>query len=140
MNVMMRGLMKSVCRPQRLDEIFETHSKLQSTRELLFSSVVDWLSLVVCGIHPSVSAPHKAKATRLNVSRGAIYQKLNGVDIDVSATVVRETARELGGLIGHLGGPHWALLPGYQVRIIDGKALAATQHRLYVLRSVAAAP
>jgi IS4 transposase len=140
MSVMMRGLMESVFRPQRLDEIFETHSKLQYTRELLFSSVVDLLSLVVCGIHPSVSAAYKAKATRLNVSRGAIYQKLNGVEIGVSAALVQETARELGGLIGHLGGQHRALLPGYQVRIIDGNALAATQHRLHVLRSVAAAP
>jgi len=63
MSVMMRGLMESVFRPQRLDEIFETHSKLQYTRELLFSSVVDLLSLVVCGIHPSVSAAYKVQGT-----------------------------------------------------------------------------
>jgi len=77
-SVMMRGLMESVFRPQRLNEIFETHSKLQYTRELLFSSVVNLLSLVVCRIHPSVSAAYKATATSLNVSRGALYQKLNG--------------------------------------------------------------
>jgi IS4 transposase len=139
-SVMMRGLMESVFRPQRMNEIFETHSKLQYTRELLFSSVVNLLSLVVCGIHPSVSAAYKAKASSLNVSRGAVYQKLNGVELAVSAALVRETASELGSLIGHLGGQPPSLLPGYQVRIIDGNALAATQHRLQVLRSVAAAP
>ena len=36
-SIMMRGLMEVVFRPQRLDEIFESHSKLQYTRELLFS-------------------------------------------------------------------------------------------------------
>jgi len=46
-SIMMRGLMESVFRPQRLEEIFESHSKLQYTRELLFSSLVDLLSLIV---------------------------------------------------------------------------------------------
>ncbi|WP_197485022.1 hypothetical protein [Phormidesmis priestleyi] len=32
------------------------------------------------------------------------------------------------------------MLAGYQVQILDGNALAATEHRLEVLRSVAAAP
>jgi hypothetical protein len=139
-SVMMRGLMETVFRPERMDEIFEAHAKLQYTRELLFSSVVNLLSLVVCGIHPSVSAAYKAKTSSFNVSRGALYQKLNGVELAVSAALVRETASELGGLIGHLGGQHPGLLADYQVRIIDGNALAATQHRLQVLRSVAAAP
>jgi hypothetical protein len=31
-SVMMRGMMEPVLRPQRLDEIFESHSKLQYTR------------------------------------------------------------------------------------------------------------
>ena len=39
-----------------------------------------------------------------------------------------------------MGGQQVPLLPGYAVRILDGNALAATQHRLKVLRDVAAAP
>ena len=39
-----------------------------------------------------------------------------------------------------MGGQAPPLLAGYQVRIIDGNALAATEHRLQVLRTVAAAP
>jgi len=96
---MMRGLMESVFRPQRLEEIFESHSRLQYTRELLFSSLVDLLSLVVGGIHPSVNAAYKAKAAELNVTRGALYQKLNGIETQVSAALLRETATELGQLI-----------------------------------------
>lgn len=139
-SVMMRGLMEAILSPRRLDEIFESHAKVQYQRELLFSSVVNLLSLVVCGIHPSVNAAYKAKAAQLNVSRSALYQKLNGVEIEVSAAVVRETADALAQLIEHMGGQHPPLLPGYQVRILDGNALAASEHRLSVLRSVAAAP
>jgi len=139
--VMMRGLMEVVFRPERLDTIFAEHSKVQYERELLFSSLVNLLSLVVCGIHPSVNAAYKAKSETLNVNRAAIYQKLNGVEIAVSSALLRETASELGQLIEKLGGEtRIPLLPGYAVRILDGNALAATEHRLKVLRDEGAAP
>ena len=138
-SVMMRGLLEVVFRPQRLDEIFKSYSQVQYTRELLFSTLVNLLSLVVCGIHPSVNAAYKAKAEELNVTRGALYQKLNGVETEVSAALLRETSRELEQLIQQMGGQQTPLLAGYQVRILDGNALAATEHRLEVLRSVGAA-
>ena len=37
------------------------------------------MSLVVCGIYPSVNAAYRAKASSLNVSRTAVYGKLNGI-------------------------------------------------------------
>lgn len=132
-SVMMRGLMERVFRPERLDEIFETHAKRQYTRELLFSTLVNLLSLVVCGIQPSVNATYKAKAKDLNVNRSALYHKLNGVEPQVSAALLRETATELGQLIEQMGGQSAALIEGYQIRILDGNALAATEHRLKVL-------
>ncbi|ESA32436.1 transposase family protein [Leptolyngbya sp. Heron Island J] len=139
-SVMMRGLMERVFRPQRLDEIFETHAKLQYTRDLLFSTLVNLLSLVVCGIQPSVNATYKAKAKELNVNRSALYHKLNGVEPQVSAALLRETATELGQLIEQMGGQSAAMIEGYQTRIVDGNALAATEHRLKVLQAIAAAP
>lgn len=139
--VMMRELMEVVFRPERLDTIFTEHSKVQYERELLFSSLVNLLSLVVCGIHPSVNAAYKAKSETLNVNRAAIYQKLNGVEIAVSSALLRETSSELGELIEKIGGEaRIPLLAGYAVRILDGNALAATEHRLNVLRNVGAAP
>lgn len=138
--VMMRGLMEVVFRAERLDAIFAEHAKVQYQRELLFSSLVNVLSLVVCGIHPSVNAAYKAKAATMNVNRSALYQKLNGVEIGVSSALLRETAKELGELIQGLGGEaRTPLLPGYAVRILDGNALAATEHRLKVLRTEGAA-
>ena len=69
----------------------------------------------------------------MNVNRAALYQKLNGVKIDVSAALLRETASELGELIQELGGEcRQPLLPGHAVRILDGNALVATDHRLKV--------
>ncbi|MFG6107563.1 hypothetical protein U2F10_35380 [Leptothoe sp. EHU-05/26/07-4] len=61
-SVMMRGVMELFFRPERLDDIFERHAKVQYQRELLFSSVVNLLSLVVCGIHPSMNADYRKKA------------------------------------------------------------------------------
>lgn len=139
-SVMMRGVMERVFQPQRLNELFETHAEEQYTRELLFSSLVNLLSLVVCGIHPSVNAAYKAKANDLNVTRNAIYAKLNGVETAVSAALLRETASELGQLIQQMGGEAEPLLADYQVRILDGTALAATDRRLNVLRSLDSAP
>lgn len=62
----------------------------------MFFSLVNLLSLLVCSIHPSVKAAYKAKAEELNVTRGALYQKLNGVETDVSiaADFPSETLRE----------------------------------------------
>ena len=139
-SVMMRGLMERIFRPQRLDELFEIHAKQQYTRELLFSTLVNLLSLVVCGIQPSVNAAYKAKANELNVNRSALYHKLNGVETQVSAALLRESSKELSDLIEQMGGQSPPLLDGYQTRILDGNALAATEHRLAVLQSVAAAP
>jgi len=139
-SVMLRGVMERVFRPERVDEIFEHNAQEQYTRELLFSSLVDLLSLVVCGIHPSVNAAYKAKAEDLNVTRNAIYAKLNGVEPAVSAALLRTTTAELGELVAQMGGGQPPLLEGYQVRILDGNALAATDRRLKVLRSVASAP
>lgn len=74
-SVMMRALMERIFRPERLDEIFETHAKLQYTRELLFSTLVNLLSLVVCGIQPSVNAAYKAKAEEYDVPR-KLYREI----------------------------------------------------------------
>lgn len=58
--VMVRGVMERVFEPSALDDLFETHALKQYTRELLFSNLVSLMSLVVSGIHPSVSAAYKA--------------------------------------------------------------------------------
>ena len=139
-SVMMRGAMELVFRPERLDDIFERHAKVQYQRELLFSTLVNLLSLVVCGIHPSMNAAYRKKAEEMNVTRNAVYEKLNGVEPQVSRAVLKETAAELSTLMDTMGGKSAPLLPGYEIRILDGNGLAATERRLKVLREVSSAP
>lgn len=134
--VMVRGILEKVLVPEKLDELFEKTAKVQYTRELLFSSVVSLMSLVVCGIRPSVNAAYKAKAQQLAVSRTALYDKINGIEPEVSAQLVRYIAQELEPVVKQLGGQIPELLPGYRVKILDGNCLATTEHRLKVLRSI----
>jgi IS4 transposase len=132
--VMVRAIMERIFSPEKLDALFEENAQKQYTRELLFSSVVGLMSFVVCGIHPSVSAAYKALEKMIGVSRTALYDKLNGLEPGISRALVNYTAQELSPVLAELGRPKPALLPGFEVRIIDGNHLGATEHRLDVLR------
>lgn len=132
--VMVRAIMERIFSAEKLDALFEESAQKQYTRELLFSSVVGLMSLVVCGIHPSVSAAYKALEKMVGVSRTALYDKLNGLEPGISRALVNYTAQELSPVLAELGGTKAALLPGFEVRIIDGNHLGATEHRLQVLR------
>ena len=60
-SVMVRGLLETVLSPQKLDELFEKSSKTQYTKELLFSTVVEMMNTVVCGVRPSIHAAPSSK-------------------------------------------------------------------------------
>jgi hypothetical protein len=138
--VMVRGLLENVLTPASVDALFEQHAESQYTRELLFSQIVDLMGQVVCGIYPSANAAFQKQAERFNVSRTAVYDKINGVEPQVSAALTRQTAAHLTAVIRELGGALPDLLPGLRVKILDGNCLAKTEHRLQDLRTVAAGP
>jgi hypothetical protein len=94
-SVMARGLMERIFAPDRMNQLFANHAQSQHQQELLFSSQVELMSLVVCGIQKSVHAAYKAKAVELSVSTTALYKKLCGVELNVSRALVRETAQDL---------------------------------------------
>ena len=98
------------------------------------------MSSVSCGIRPSIHAAYQARASEIGVSVTSVYNKLNAMESNVSAQLVIETASEMEATIRHLKGtlPDW--LPGYRVKILDGNAIAATEHRLKPLRSINSAP
>jgi hypothetical protein len=70
--VMARGVLENILDPVRIDAIFERIAERQYTRELAFSSVVDLMSQVVLGIHPSVHAAYRTLSTKLGVSDQAV--------------------------------------------------------------------
>ncbi len=133
---MLRATMERIFSAEHLDAVFDATAQRQYTRELLFSTVVSILSLVVCNIRPSVSAAYKAFEKQIGASRVAFYSKLNGIEPQVSQALVRSAANELEPLVRELDGQLPPLLPGYRVKIVDGNSIAATEHRLEVLRTV----
>lgn len=139
-SVMLRVLLEQSLPAQEIDELFEQQAQRQYPRELLFSTVVNLMSLVVCGILPSVNAAYQAKAKGIGVTVQAVYQKLNGLEPQIVEVLLRHVVSRVQGLIEQLGGALPPLVEGYRVKILDGNHLAATERRLKPLRSVNSAP
>ena len=100
--VMARGVVEHLCNAARIDALFARTAEMQYTRALLFSSVVDLRGQVVLGVQPSVHAAYQAQADQLGVSDQAVYDKLNHVELCVSAELVRDAARQAAPVLGAL--------------------------------------
>lgn len=129
-SVMMRGLMEHIFNSERMNQIFNTYSERQYEQELLFSTVVDLMSLVVCGMYPSVHAAYQKKAVQVNVSATALYNKLQRVELPVSRGLVQQTASDLQKLLQCLEVERSSRLgKRYRIRIVDGSCLAGSERR-----------
>lgn len=119
---------------QWIDEVFEHNRQRQYPRELLFSSVVELMSLVTLGLRPSLHAAARKMADRLPVSLAALYAKVKRTEPALLRALVRGSAQRLAPVMAGLDVE--PSLPGWQVRIIDGNHLPASDKRLTELRSV----
>jgi len=133
-SVMVRAAMENTLTPDILEEVFASHAKRQRCRELLFSSVVDLLGLVVVGTRKSVNDAYRAEEERFSVSLAAVYQKLQKVETQVSRAMVCQTAWRMSEVVRKGGRRRPCLLPRYRIRVIDGNHLPATEHRIAELR------
>jgi Transposase DDE domain len=139
--VMVRSTMEHVLGGDRLNRIFEDYAQAQYTRNLLFSDLVDLMGPVVCGVRKSVHAAYQKSPREIGVSITAVYEKLNGIEPEVSAALVRQTVVQMAEVIHSMpDGRRPDLLPGYRVKILDGNCLASTEHRIFELRQVASGP
>lgn len=136
--VMVRAALENTFAPERLDDLFRQTAVRQRCGELLFSSIVELMSLVVCRIQPSIHAAYQENKDKIGVSVQSVYNKLDGIEPQVSAELVRHTARHLGAVVAALGDTRWEPLPGYEMRILDGNHLPGTQHRITELRTTRA--
>jgi len=139
LTVMTRALLENALRPEPLDELFERLAVRQYTKELLFSTVVQAMALVACRIHKSPRAVYTENPDWFPVTLKCVYEKLNGVELPVMREMVRDNARRCAAVVEALDGRAPDLLPGYRVKVLDGNALAGTDHRLKALRQTAAA-
>jgi len=137
-SVMVRGTLERVLGADPLDLWYERTAQKQYTRDLLFSTVYDLMSQVVFRIQPSVHAAYRAQEAQVGTSVVSVYNKLQEIETHTSAELVRYSARKLAPLIEHVGGERAPWLPGYQVKIVDGNAIEASEHRLKELRGVEA--
>ena len=138
--VMARAVVENFFQPAQLNALFERTAEKQYTRDLLFSSVVELTQAVVLGVEPTVYAAYRHRRHTLPVGDQSIYNKLAGMELGVSAALVRDSAQQATAVIDALKARREPWLPGYHFRILDGNHLSATEHRLKELRTIWEAP
>src|SRR5947209_5542061 len=140
LSVMARALMEHALQPGQIDELFERTATVQYTDKLLFSTVVDTMGLIVCGISASVNSVYLSRAEWFPVALTNVYQKLNGIEHSLTQQLLRHNAARLSEVVVALGGTLPELLPGFPVKILDGNCIASSEHRIEELRALASAP
>ena len=136
--LMFRTMFARVFSDEKLDQVFWDHRERQVEGDLLFSALIRLLVPVVSGSKPSVHASYQA--SDLDVSRQAIYGKLQGVESNVSAGLVRAPVEELHRIQEKAGICREDVVPGYHTYVIDGKKFDGTEHRLKETRRLSSAP
>jgi len=114
-----------------VDEVFEEHRQRQYPRELMFSAIVELMTLVTLGLRPSLHAAAR-KMENLPVSLAALYDKVKRTEPAVLRGLVRGSGQRLMPVAAQLDDR--ASLPGWQLRIVDGNHLPASEKRLQLLR------
>jgi Transposase DDE domain len=96
---------------------------------------------VSAGSRASLFAAYQADqasdAPTINTTASALYEKLGHISPDWSASLVRFSAVQLQPLLELLPPAHPPRWAGGRTRILDGNALAKTDHRLEVTRRLA---
>jgi len=139
LSVMAQGVMANAINPQILDQLFEDHARKQFTNKLLFSTVVDLMSVVVCRIRPSIHAAFQG--TRRD--RRGDHRRPSTTNSTHRDRCLRRAGPRRRHAVGpghrrHGGArPDW--LPGYRTRILDGNHLPGSEHRIKELRTMRAA-
>ena len=95
LSVMAQGVLENTLSPTVVDQLFEDVAEQQYTRKLLFSSIVDLMSLVVCRIQPAIHAAYQAQTETIEASLRAVYDKLDRTEPARSAALVHSTAERL---------------------------------------------
>jgi len=139
-SVMARGVMERVLNPEQLNEWFDRTADDQYTKELLFSSLFDIMSLVVLGSHRSVHSAYQATEEDIGVSITSVYNKLNGIETNTSAQLVRYAVEQVEPIVKKLRGKVQGPLPGKRIKLLDGNCIEKTQHRIEELRSITSGP
>jgi hypothetical protein len=140
MAVRARAVFENALAPSDLEALFRTEANVGDERKLLFSSMVDVMTVVVTRVPPSRKAAFEEVHDTLPAARTAVDEKVAHVEPHVTRALVRHAAARTGARIDAMGGALEPLLPGDDVRIVEGNPLAATERRRKVLRGSSAGP
>jgi hypothetical protein len=114
-----------------IDTVFEAERQRQYSRELLFSTVVELMTLVSLGLRPSLHAAarqmgnlpvmHLVGASQAGpsaeVSLASLYDKINHTEPGILRALVQGAAQRLAPVMAEVG--IRPALPGYQVRVLE---------------------
>src|SRR5437764_11621171 len=92
LSVMARATVEHALSAAALDELFDRTAERGYTKELLFSTTVDLMSLVVAGKAPHVQSAYKQLLERVPVTLKCVYEKLQNIETTVSAELVHAVA------------------------------------------------
>lgn len=132
--LMARLTLQRALDPGWIDEVFAANAQRQYTRELLFSTAVELMSVVAVGLRPSLHAAAQAAGQTLPVSITALYDKVNHTEPGVVRALVRACAERLTPVVAALWPARPRVAPGWRVRIVDGSHLAPSERRIKPLR------
>jgi hypothetical protein len=138
--VMARAVFEYAVSAKRLDKLFHDNAILQYESELLFSTAVEILGLTVLRSRNSVREAYLAEKEAVGVTIKSLYDKLAKTEASVSRALVQDTASQLMPVIQSMKAELPPLLPGYRTKIIDGKHLDGTEHRLKETRALHSCP
>jgi len=130
-SVMTKVILEQAVPSEWIDQVFEKHRQRQYPRELLFSTIVELMSIVSLGLRPSLHAAAR-QMEDLSVSLAALYDKVSRTEPALLRALVTGSAERLVPTIKELG--HSAILPGWQLRVVDGNHLPSSEKRLGALR------
>ena len=138
--VSLRAILQRLLPADKLDKLFNDTAKDQYERTLLFSTLMTLMFDVTLKSTPSVRKSYLNHQNAVPVSLAAVYQKLNNLEPNISAALVRYSAQRLRPILQMTNGEKPPLVPGLRTIIVDGNHLSGTQHRLVGTRHHQAAP
>jgi IS4 transposase len=130
-SVMARTALEHALSPDWIDAVFEAERQRQYSRELMFSTVVELMTLVSLGLRPSLHAAARQMDT-LPVSLASLYDKVNHTEPGILQALVQGSAQRLAPVMARMGVQPG--LAGYELRVLDGNHLPGSEKRLAVLR------
>jgi hypothetical protein len=133
--VMTRCIVDEMLREEAIESVFAIARGRNYTREASFTAICNAIADVVLEFVPSANKAYQQHAEELNVSATAFYNKLQNVEPQLAAALVRYSYQSSRQMLEQMEVPCWNYLRGYQTKIIDGNSVSACDNRIKELRA-----